>query len=605
MPASCPTSWKLRGAASRSCPEREAVSRSSGRRISAAPVALLLAVLLAPGALTAPAAAQPAGARQTESQQTPARPAAAQPTRARSQDPAPDLDSRRIRAHLAFLADDLLEGRAPGTRGGNIAARYIAGQLAANGVPPLRGGYRHSVPLVGWRPDARRMSLHFSTREQQTTLRYPQDAVLWVESGSDSVAVAGEVVFVGYGVRAPEYQWDDFEGRDLRGRILVVLASDPPAPPGEPLIFDGPALTYYGRWTYKVEEAARQGAAAVLIVHTPDGAGYGWSVVESSFGQERLALPRDTAAPAVPLQGWITFDAARRVLAAAGLDLPELFVRAARRDFQPVFTGVQAQLRAAGATRRFESPNVIGFVQGGHEARRNEFVILTAHYDGLGIGRPVAGDSIYNGAYDNASGVALLLELAGAFAALPAPPPRSIVFLFTTAEEAGMLGAEWYTRQPPTPLQRTAAVINIDGANLWGETLDASAIGIERSTLGAVFERHAAAMGLRAEAERAPELGLFFRSDHFPFARAGVPALSLGHGIDFRGRPRGWGANVLTRYEAEHYHQPSDRYDPAFDLSGAVQQGRLAFRMAIDIATAAAPPRWHDGQRIRAPSGGR
>jgi Zn-dependent M28 family amino/carboxypeptidase len=516
----------------------------------------------------------------------------------------PALDQDRIRAHLAFLADDLLEGRAPGTRGGSIAARYISAQLAAAGVLPVRGTYRHPVPLVGWRADAPRTILEFTTGGRTLALRQPQDAIVWLDTGADSATVAGEVVFAGYGVRAPEYQWDDFKGRDLRGRILVVLVNDPPAPPGQPLIFDGNALTWYGRWTYKVEEAARQGAAAVLIVHTPDGAGYGWPVVESSFGEERLALPQEAGAAAVAMQGWITFDAARRMFAMRGIDLAELYVRAARRDFQPVFTGIQARLRAVGTARRFESPNVVGLVQGSHEARRNDVVIYTAHYDGLGIGRPVDGDSVYNGAYDNASGVALLLEVAGAFAALPAPPARSILFLFTTAEEAGMLGAEWYTRQPLVPLQRTVAALNIDGANLWGETADASAIGLERSTLGLVFQRQAGAMGLRAEPERAPEQGLFFRSDHFPFALAGVPALSIQHGIEFRGRPPGWGAVMLSRYEAEHYHQPSDRYDPGFELAGAVQQGILAFRVGLEVAGTAALPRWYEGQRIRARSGG-
>jgi Zn-dependent M28 family amino/carboxypeptidase len=524
-----------------------------------------------------------------------------------AQDAPRAIQPDRIRGHLAFLADDLLEGRAPGTRGGNLAARYIAAQLTAHGVGPVRGTYYQQVPLIGWRPDPRRITSQFTAGSGSSiALRYPQDAVTWIDSGADSASVAGELVFVGYGVRAAEYQWDDFKGRDLRGRILIVLVNDPPAIPGQPVIFDGDALTYYGRWTYKVEEATRQGAAGVLIVHTPEGAGYPWSAVESSFARERYALPADTGArPPALVQGWVTWEAARRVLATADIDLAELFVRAARRDFQPVFTGVHARLRAAGTVRRFDSPNVVGTVQGRHETRRNETIVYTAHYDGLGIGTPVNGDSIYNGAYDNASGVALLLEIAGAFAARAEPPDRSILFLFTTAEEAGMLGAEWYVRQPLVPLQRTVAALNIDGANLWGETRDAAATGLERSTIGLVFERHATAAGLRVEAERAPGKGLFFRSDHFPFARAGVPALSIDHGTDFRSRPPGWGDAVLARYEAERYHQPSDRYDPAFDLVGAVQQGRLAFLVGLDIANTAAPPRWHAGQRITDPSGGR
>jgi Zn-dependent M28 family amino/carboxypeptidase len=256
------------------------------------------------------------------------------------------------------------------------------------------------------------------------------------------------------------------------------------------------------------------------------------------------------------------------------------------------------QLRAGGRARRLESSNVVGIVRGGHPTRRAETVIYTAHYDHLGIGPPVDGDSIYNGAYDNASGVALLLEIAEAFARHDPRTDRSVLFLFTTAEEAGLLGASWYVRQPVLPLQRTIAALNVDGANLWGETEDVSAVGLERSTLGAVFERMAAALGLRVEAERAPDKGFFFRSDHFPFALARIPALYLDHGITYRGRPPGWGMSTLARYEAERYHKPGDEYAPGFDLAGAVQQGRHAFLVGVDIANAEQRPRWYSGGAI-------
>jgi Zn-dependent M28 family amino/carboxypeptidase len=499
-------------------------------------------------------------------------------------------------AHLAFLADDLLEGRRPGSRGAAISARYIAAQLAASGLDPVRGSHYQTVPLSGWRADPRRVAVEFEARGQHVNLRFPTDAVIWLDAGAAEAEVRGEVVFVGYGVSAPEYDWDDFKGRDVAGRIVVALVSDPPAPPTQPLIFDGGAMTYYGRWTYKVEEAARRGAAGILIVHTPEGAGYPWNVVETSFTGEQLSLPpADGEPPVPPVQGWVTFGAARRVLAAAGLDLDELFVRAARRDFQPVFTGIGARLRAGGQLRSFESANVVGYVQGKHPTRRSEVIVYTAHYDGLGIGPAVDGDSIYNGAYDNASGVAILLEIARAFASLATPPDRSVLFLFTTAEEAGLLGASWYVRRPLFPLQRTVAALNIDGANLWGETHDASAVGLERSTLGLTFEAQAVAMGMSVSGERAPDRGFFFRSDHFPFARAGVPALFIDHGISFRNRPAGWGVAQLSRFEAEAYHRPADRYDPSFDLTGAVQQARLAFLVGHDVASASARPRWYRG----------
>jgi Zn-dependent M28 family amino/carboxypeptidase len=527
--------------------------------------------------------------------------ACAAPLRAQAAPPH-TIESPRIRAHLSFLADDMLEGRAPGTRGAAIAARYIASQLLRAGVEPVRGSFYQTVPLIGWRPDPRRIGASFGPADNRVALRYPDDLIAWIDSGADSVAVRGEVVFAGYGVRAPEYQWDDYKGRDVRGRIVVVLSNDPPAPPAQPLVFDGPAMSYYGRYTYKIEEARRQGAAAVVIVHTTEGAGYPWSVVQTSWTGEQFALPLDTAS-AAPLQlnSWITFDAARRLLAAADLDLAELYVRAARRDFQPVFTGMSLQLRAAGRVRRFDAANVVGIVTGRHPARRAEAVVYTAHYDHLGIGAAVDGDSIYNGAYDNASGVALLLQLAESFAQTSARPDRSIVFVFTTAEEAGMLGASWYVRQPAIPLQRTVAALNIDGANLWGETNDISAVGLERSTLGALFEQHAATLGLRVEAERAPDKGFFFRSDHFPFARAGVPALYLDHGVEYRNRPVGWGDAVLSRYELESYHKPSDGYSADFDLRGAVQQGIHAFLLGLDVANAERPPRWYSREGLPPP----
>jgi Zn-dependent M28 family amino/carboxypeptidase len=515
------------------------------------------------------------------------------------QDALRSIQQHGIRTHLAFLADDLLEGRAPGSRGASLAARYIAGQLLHAGVAPVRGSHYHTVPLIGWRADPRRVSLEFAAQDQRLALRYPLDAVVWLASGADSAAVAAELVFVGYGVRAPEYEWDDFKGRDVRGRIVVMLINDPPAPPGQPAIFDGAAMTYYGRWTYKVEEAARQGAAGVLMVHTEEGAGYPWSVVQTSFGGERLFLPHDPRLPPpLPLQGWISFDAARRLFATGGHNLDALFVRAARRDFQPVATGITARLRVAGVSRSFESANVVGLVNGRHPTRRAEYVVYTAHYDGLGIGRPVDGDSIYNGAYDNASGVAVLLEIARAFAAMPIAPERSILFIFTTAEEAGLLGASWYIRQPLVPLQRTVAALNIDGVNLWGETNDVSAVGLERSTLGLAVEAQATVLGLRVSGERAPQKGFFFRSDHFPFARAGIPALFLDHGSDFRGRPPGWGDTLLSRVEAERYHLPADRYEPSMDLAGAVQQARHAFLLGLDVANTAAPPRWYRGGEV-------
>lgn len=543
---------------------------------------LLLVPLLSGAAGPVPAAAQ------------------AEPRRDPVREALSRIEVRGIRSHLAFLSDDLLEGRAPGTRGERLAVRYIATQLERSGVAPPRGGWFQSVPLMGWRPDARSMVAEARGDGEPLVLRYPSDVVLWHEGRTDTASVSGEVVFVGYGVHAPEYEWDDYKDRDLTGRIALVLVNEPPSPPGQPLIFDGPALTYYGRWMYKVEEAERRGAAAVLIVHSADAAGYPWRVVESSWTGEQLALrgSAEDTTTSLAVRGWITTDAARRLLALGEHDFAELFVRAARRDFQPVATGVELRLAAGGRTRRIDGTNVIGVVHGSDPARRDDAVVFTAHHDHLGIGAAVRGDSIYNGAYDNASGVALLLEIAAAFASLESSPDRSILFLFPTAEEPGMLGSTHYVRNPVFPLRRTVAALNIDGANLWGETEDIGAVGLERSTLGTTFEKHATALGLRVVGERAPESGFFFRSDHFPFARAGVPALYLDHGLTYRGRPAGWGETVLAEYHSQRYHQPGDTYDPEFDLAGAVQQGRHAFLVAYDVANADSVPRWHPGGRV-------
>ncbi|MBI4544699.1 MAG: M28 family peptidase [Gemmatimonadetes bacterium] len=511
------------------------------------------------------------------------------------------ITADELRAHVQFLSHDLLEGRAPATRGGELAALYIATQFARAGLEPVKGSYFQEVPVVGITADKGNLSLEFEARGRSMPARYPADAVIWTAAEEPAADVAGELVFVGYGARAPEYRWDDFKGRDLGGKILLVLVNDPPAPPEEPALFGGRAMTYYGRWTYKFEEAERQGAAGALLLHTRDGAGYPWSVVESSWGGEQFALPREPGAPpALALEGWIQREFARRLLVEAGHSLEELYVLAARRDFRPIATGITVHARIPSRIRHLQTANVAGLLPGQDPERRDEIVVYTAHYDHLGIGTAVSGDSIYNGAYDNASGVGLLLEVADAFAHLSPRPDRSVLFLATAAEEAGLLGAAYYVQQPLFPIPRTMANINIDGANLWGETRDVVALGAERSTLGRIAETRARQLGLRLTPDRAPEKGFFFRSDHFPFARAGVPALYLEHGLEFKGRPAGWGLQLMERYDAERYHQPSDEFDAGADLGGAIQQARLAFLVGYDVAQARNGPEWYDGSEFKA-----
>jgi len=517
----------------------------------------------------------------TGSAQTPAR----TPTQATSPTSAArTINAAGIRGHLAFLSDDLLQGRAPGTSGGRLAARYIASQLTLMGLEAPSGGYRQPVAIDAWRPDSARSSIRFVVRNDTVVTRWNQDVIAWAGTPDTLVTVAGDVVFVGYGVRAPEYDWDDYAGRNVRGRIVLILGGDPPTPPSEPRLFDGRALTRYGRWTYKLEEARRQGAAGALIVHTDDSAGYPWSVVRSSFGEVQYTLADRTGEPPPSrAEGWISIATVRALLDVAGHSLDELLVSAASREFTPVHTGIAMNARIAGSAERIDAQNVVAIMPGREHA--DSFVVYTAHFDHIGIGPAVNGDSIYNGAYDNASGVAALLEIARAYRRLEQPPARSIVFLFTTGEEAGLLGARQYVRTPAVPIARTTAVINIDGANLWGETNDFVLLGAEQSpALAAIADVRGAEMNMKRTPDPAPWLGLYFRSDHYPFAQAGVPAVQLMHGEHYRGRPENWGIEMLARWNASRYHLPGDEYDPAMDLRGAVQQARLAFMIGYDVA---------------------
>jgi hypothetical protein len=501
-----------------------------------------------------------------------------------------------IRSHLLFLSSDRLAGRAPGEPGAAIAADYIAARLVAAGLEPLGGSYFQEVPVRVATLDPTTVSLAFESADARVPAAYPDDAVIWPGVDRPSVQLSGELVFVGFGIEAPRWGWNDFDGRDLTGKVLLVLAGEPPTPPDEPGLFDGRALTYFGRWTYKLAEARRRGASGALIVHRPE-VGYDWDVVAASWTGERHVLDNDQ--PGLPLQGWVTRDFAGRALERAGLDMHELVVRAARRDFQPVATGITVRARIQSRSRSIRTRNVVGYLPGKDPSLRDENVIFIAHYDHLGIGPAVNGDSIYNGAYDNASGVSVLLELARAFHTGPDRPDRSVLFLATTEEEAGLLGARYYVANPLLPLESTVAAINIDGVNLWGETDDAVALGAELSTLGRTAAARAAELGMQLRTDPAPEKGAFFRSDHFPFARAGIPVLSVQHGLLFRGRPRTWGDSVMADWERTRYHRPADEFDPDTDLSGAVQQARWIFGIGFDLTHGSERPRWHDGSHIR------
>jgi Zn-dependent M28 family amino/carboxypeptidase len=501
--------------------------------------------------------------------------------------PLPPVSTAALDAHLKYLADDLLEGRAPATRGGRLAARYVAAQFQAAGLEPAGadGSYFQPVALVGMVPHP---SLVWGQGGSTRALKYLDEFVAWAERPERHVVGDGDLVFVGYGVRAAEWQWDDYKDTDVRGKVLLMLVNDPGLQ--DSTVFNGRALTYYGRWTYKLEEAARRGALGAILVHTTESATYPWDVVRGSWSVEQFKLDR-TPAQTIAFAAWVTHDAAQAVLAQASLDLDSLTRAAARRDFHPAATGVRVAVDITSRLRRVRSENVVAKLPGGDPAVAGQVVLFTAHWDHKGIGPAIGGDSIYNGAEDNASGVAALLAAAQALTHVAPPPRRTLLFVATTAEESALLGSEAYVLSPLVPLERTAAVLNLDVTNVRGATRDIDALGIDRSTLGPMFEAAAHAESLVVVHE--PDLrGSFYRSDHFPFARAGVPVLSIESGMDFVGRPGGWGKQQQDLYNLERYHRPSDEYRPTFTYEGTVQQVRVTMRVALAVANAPELPRW-------------
>jgi Zn-dependent M28 family amino/carboxypeptidase len=501
-----------------------------------------------------------------------------------------------IDAHLRFLSHRLLEGRAPGTRGGTLAMEYIRSQFQRIGLQPVDGSHLQTVPMIGMDPHPTLTFVHANGGSD--TPAYRDDFVLEAGVPREDVSVDAELVYVGYGIHAPEYEWDDYKGMDVRGKVLLMRVNDP-GNEGTPGFFGGKALTYYGRWTYKYEEAARRGAAGALLIHTDESAGYGWNVVRTSNTGEQFDIAGEPEFP-LPVRGWLSWEAAERVMAAGGHTLSELVEAADARDFHPVATGVRAHAHVRSGLHEVHTANVVGLLPGSDAARADEPVLLSSHYDHLGTRLGEHGATlVYHGAYDNASGVALLLSIAEAAAAMTERFPRPLLFISTTAEESGLLGAEWYARHPLFPLSTTAAVLNVDGANLHGRTEDIAPLGADRSGLGDVARRAAEAEGMRLAPEAHPEQGMFFRQDHFPFARAGVPALAMDHGLVFEGRPEGWGNQLYEEFVREHYHQPSDAYRDDIDYGGAVQQARVILRTAAGCASMEELPQWNEGVEFR------
>ncbi len=503
------------------------------------------------------------------------------------------------------LASDAYEGRAPATPGEEKTVSYLTRRFEAMGLAPGNpdGTFVQDVSLVGIRNHAQGS---IAVGGRTIALRTPENFVGVSFRDTSEVHVRdSDVVFVGYGVEAPEYGWDDYAGEDMTGKTLVMLVNDPPVRVEgdtalDPAMFNGKAMTYYGRWTYKYEVGAEKNADAVIIVHETGPAGYPWEVVTGSWGPEQFGIAGGGDRTPVKVESWITEATARDLFQAAGLDFDQMKEKARTPGFTPVALNAKANLDVAMERREVQSRNVVAKLPGSDPAVSGEYVIYTAHWDHLGRDTTLEGDQIFNGALDNASGVAGLLELAQAYTKLAEAPRRSILFLAVTGEEKGLLGAKYYAEHPLYPLNKTLADINMDGLNQWGPTRDIVVVGMGNSSLDGVLDRYATTRGRHLVPDPEPEKGYFYRSDHFEFAKKGVPALYTDAGTEFVGKPAGWGEAKRQEYVVNDYHKPSDEVKPDWDLSGAAQDVQLMFLVGYDVAQGAAWPEWSEGNEFRA-----
>ncbi len=515
---------------------------------------------------------------------------------------AATIDGKLIHDTVAEIASDAYQGRAPGSEGDIKARAWLAAELQKIGFAPGANGGSWEQPfdLVG-----------ISAAVPDTWDMHAGGKSVQFKPGTEFIAASGvqkdlaelkdaEVVFVGYGIHAPEYQWDDYKGMDLKGKVLLMLNNDPD---WDPALFEGVRRLYYGRWTYKYEEAARQGAAGAIIIHTDPSAGYPWQVVQSSFSGEQFELPAG-AEPRVQVTAWLTETAAGRLVQLGGHDLAQLLAAAREREFHPVPLGVRTSLAMKTVIRSTRSANVIGILKGTDPVLAGEFVVYSAHHDHLGVGDANPNgdpeDHIYNGAVDNASGTGMVLSVARAFAALPARPHRSIMAAFVGAEEQGLVGSEYFALHPPVPVGKLAANLNLDSGNILGQARDIILIGKGKSSLDAVADQVAAFQGRETRPDQFPDKGYFYRSDQFSFARVGVPALGLEGGTEIVGHEPGWGKAQLDAFTEQHYHQPSDELRDDWNYDGMIQDAQFAFWMGLVVANAPQMPRWNPGDEFEA-----
>jgi Zn-dependent M28 family amino/carboxypeptidase len=529
--------------------------------------------------------------------------------------PVPVKDLPNINADLALadikkLASDEFEGRAPGSKGEDLTVQYLTEQFKAAGLEPGNpdGTWTQAVPLVGITPTDISPLVVASPSGKTHTFKTHDDYVLWSRRVQDQIALdKSPIVFAGYGVQAPEMGWDDFKGMDVKGKTIVVLVNDPQVPLAsdpsklDPAIFNGKAMTYYGRWTYKYDHAAELGAAAVIIVHDTATAGYPFTVVQGKSGELfNLVAPNKNADKAM-VESWITTDGARELFKTAGLDFDKEKARAATKAFTPVDMKLSASVKFNQKLRTVNSRNVIAKLPGADPKLKDEYVIFSAHWDHFGIGEPVKGDNIYNGAQDNASGTAGIIAIARAMKQVKPAPKRTILFLAVTAEEQGLLGSQYYAQFPLYPLNKTLANINVDdNLSMIGRTSDTIVIGLGASDLDDYLRDAAAELGKTLKPDAEPEKGFYYRSDHFNFAKVGVPALDADDGSDVIGKPAGWGQQKKDDYTAHIYHSPQDQVMTDWDMTGYAEDAKLLFAVGYRVAQADKFPEWKPGNEFKA-----
>jgi len=507
------------------------------------------------------------------------------------------VDPEKIRAHVKFLSSDLLEGRGMGQRGSDIAAEYIATQFALDGLKPAgdQGSYFQEVPMVSITTLPDTTASLVPKNGEPLQLKNLDDFVIHNETQTDVADIDAPVVFVGYGITAPEYKWDDYKGVDLKGKVALLFVNEPTS--DDPKFFKGKALTYYGRWTYKYEETARHDAVATLIIHRHDLASYGWEVVRNSNGKDKSYLRLD-GTPHLQGASWIQLDVAKKMAAMSGMDIDKMFQQAQSRDFKPVELPVRLKAHVVSTVRPFNSKNVLAMLPGSDPARRDETVMYTAHYDHLGIDTSTTGDNIYNGAVDNGTGCGIILELARVWAQAQQAPPRSILFAAVTAEEQGLLGSEFLGKHFATAVGKVTLDLNYDAVAPIGDPEEIEISGAERTTFYPQVEKTAQKYGLTIREDAQPEAGHYYRSDHFSLARVGIPSFSISEGVKFKGHDEAWGRAQAKDYVEHHYHQPSDEYRSEMDFTGLAKVAQFGYDLGLQAASQPALIQWQSGNEF-------